>query len=657
MERSEEDARAEAEGLGNQLTASASERSRASHSFAIGGITAASGLAMIFLLGPAGVGVLVAGAVFIALGLATRRTFVFAAFGSAVAHQTDRGRFDVALALLDIAERQGGAKRLRQSALIQRGYIALALGDAKAARAHLDEALAVPAPRFRIAEAHVTHVLVARGLRGLAAALDGDHDTAIADADAAEAAVRERQFGRAVIVNESHVRSVLARAALTRAIVLSRSGGGEALAHHLAEHRDVLAEGTVPRERTLYRGLVRLARGRRSSAYREAPPAADAREAPTPEAWVERLAPDVGALLDSTPEKGAASTLDLDESALKSAAKPVRAPVRPGAPGMSRQVKVLLIWMAVATFFFFLWQWLEPSKTARRAPRIRVPAPEPSVWPTLLPALMPAVFVSVLVGLVAWRLRAFARQARLANELMCKLARGDVPPEVAREKPSKVLYASLMRSAALSRAAFADRRFEDALVHADAAFAAVARFPGRIAGEFHGMMSEARASALAALGRGDEARGEVGTWPLDYSRRTAGAIAVELVAAIREGDLDGAAAVAARANDEISIDVSTEALVDLLRARRGAIGLVDRERLSEDVREPRLRAFLQAVAPELLGDFERETGSEERGDGADDSEGESGNEDENEHEAERERQAEADADEPGASVRRVKARG
>lgn len=640
MKRSEEAVRSEAESIAKEVVAKAGRASRVGVVLALSAFIGAAGVALSIIASPVGLAALAFGALFAGWAIRHHRLVAAMGLGSSAVNEADRGRFDVALAVLAILERQPGAQRLRQTALIQRASIALALGDAKDSRRLLDEALAAPATSFVFAEIHVLNGLVATALRGLVAALDGDDASAMRDANAARAAVRERRFGRGMIVNESLIGSVLARAALAEALVLSRSGGGDALATHLEAHRKVLTEGTTPRERTLYRGLVRLSRGRRRSAYREPPAEPVTREAPTPEAWVARFAPEVGALLDPSAPRPARREVEVVTP------RSASVPVRPRATGLRAGARMVLLWALIATMFFAIWQLLDDGGAApSRSPAIHVPAPpaEPSAWLTLSPLIFSVVFV----GMFAWILASVARQARVMNETMCRLATGELTGlELEQRRMGENFVIKLMRSTSLSRASFIGSRFDQALAHADAAFAAVAHLRGRVAGEFHGMMSEARAAALAALGRGAEARGELTTWTPDFSRRTAGAIAVELLAAVREGDLDAADAIASRANDEISIDVRTEALRDLLRARRGVIGLVDRERLAEDVRQPKLRAFLEAVAPPLLADFERETTSETE------------NEGEHEDEAEREQLAEADSGQADGPARRtVKASG
>ncbi|MFO0614600.1 MAG: hypothetical protein U0414_18590 [Polyangiaceae bacterium] len=450
---------------------------------------------------------------------------------------------------------------------------------------------------------HRANGLSCAALGALAAALDGDDAAAKRDIELVREAVATQSFGRTVVANEVWMRRLLALVTLAEALVLARSNGaGEELVKHLEANRAVLIEGLVPRERALYRGLVRLARETKRSAYREPPTPPRDLDAPSPEAWVAALAPNVAPFVDPASQR---RVVEAPPGAEDRPRRPAVPPARPSAERVAAKMKLVFVWIAIAAVFFVAWQLLDVLAPSAAEPQPVVAPVDLSFFTTVLPPLL----VAVLAALMAFRVSRTARRARIANRAMLELALG-VPittSDHATARGGAMDLIGMMRHAASSRVAFAQARFEDALASADAAFASAPRAQSQLTGESQGMLSEARARALAALGRADEARGEVASWPSDYSHRAAGAVAVELLAALREGDEAEAHAVATRVNDELSLDARTEALVDLLRAKRGAIGLVDRGRLAEDVRRPDLRRFLLAVAPELLDDFERES--------------------------------------------------
>jgi hypothetical protein len=193
-----------------------------------------------------------------------------------------RGEIDEAETLLArIPPALAHRSHLGRAGGLVRARIAFYRGDITAAIALATAAIAIPYSAVErslrpVEQGHRARLLA---LRALALASLGD--AAAAERDAAE--------------SESHPATapeVLARAALARAVTLSRAKNNTALAAHLGKTQAILLEFLTPRERALARALRRMARAEPKSVYREpARPDEQATEEARLAAWIGQLAP------------------------------------------------------------------------------------------------------------------------------------------------------------------------------------------------------------------------------------------------------------------------------------------------------------------------------------------------------------------------------
>lgn len=585
------------------------------------------------------------------------------------------------LAALGVFNRRAtdGAQRLNRAAN------AIASGDLAGAQRLVDEALAMRLPGYvrRVAMAHsavialrrgklaacVAHTtagieqplgLLARsqermhladlyGLRAFARAATGDAGGARADADAARA-------------NELASPQTLARAELAELLVLERAGERVALRAHLGRHRSLLVEMSPPRERAIVRAMARMLEATTATtAYREPAPRDDddsARE-PTLEDWAAVVAPGVAPFVQASRpsdraetepgapphEAGSRAPAALDA---RSAARVGLARASGGA-GFRRPVLLILAWVACVGLGLGFWQLGSPSHGSGAGDRTVTSALAAFVVSTL-----PLVVFGVLAAFVVRRIAGARRDRKDLFEASRVAGRGD--DAAARPVFERVAGRGLPLPAAQAELSLAilDQRagdFAGALAHCDRGVGLASRDrTSRVVASFvllPQLLAE-RAAVLAAAGRGDEARAELGaleaTFPSFHALGAARHRVALLGAAVR-GDLGATARAAAARAADLPIDPRVELLGDLaLAAAPGrGVGAVEHRRLDREIAaEPAQRAWVGATAPAILAAFEAL-----RDDGED-------VEDDARAEAELEAQAIAEAEQPRLDARRLR---
>ncbi len=119
----------------------------------------------------------------------------------------------------------------------------------------------------------------------------------------------------------------------------------------------------------------------------------------------------------------------------------------------------------------------------------------------------------------------------------------------------------------------------------------------------------ARAYALAALERPEEAAAELSQLPLDYFFLDRIRFVVPLVAMLVEGDVDSAGALVAATSSDLAVGPRDELLRDLVRAATSpsGVGASEIARLREELHDrDEDRRWMQRVTPALLDRFDLE---------------------------------------------------
>ncbi|MFO0613326.1 MAG: hypothetical protein U0414_12095 [Polyangiaceae bacterium] len=472
-----------------------------------------------------------------------------------------------------------------------RAEIALARGDLDRALRGFDAALDLPA-RARDAR-DAAWLPMIRAERALTRALAGDDAGALADAAAVRDLVDARAFGPRIVATVVWVRRLLARAALAEIVVASRAGDLDRLTGLVAASRRVVLDGVPPRERTLLRAIERMARARATSVYRElASPPKDEREA-SPAEWVERVLPGASRFVHARPPASQRAPTSAKAPA------PLRRAEEPRHFGAASRLG--LLWLLVGVVVFAYLQAEAPRSVGDAS------------WARAYVAA--AIASAVILAGIFLSSRGSRPRVRAANDAMV-LAATDPDDAALAGLDARDLLIVAVKSVALAQIAFERASLGLALHHAEAASEAVDKMGhGADLVELRGMAHGARATALAALGRADDARAALDAIPMTYSSRAAMTVAVDVLAALASGRVADARAAAAQASDGMAVDTRCELLVDLLRATDpdGGTGLAESARLRAELGDPSARAFVMAVAPALLvaieGDVARDRAS------------------------------------------------
>jgi hypothetical protein len=540
-----------------------------------------------------------------------------------------QGKLREAEALLD-AVGSSRVRNVQRVALVQRALIALRRGDLTGAAAACDAAVRVPLGLWNVVHA-VLHQTNAHGIRALVRASSGDAPGARSD------------IGE--VRRDPHAPpQALARAALAEALLLEKEGDRGALASLLGRERRLLLDATEPRERAIVRGLQRLVRAPKTGVYRQpahAPRLAEGAEEPALADWMLAVAPDVVPFVRPRPQSDAAAAHTPEARSSTAAAgtfaasaetaerfapnEHARAAIRQAREraareaargALSRQrwnialLTAMLVVLGVGLAFTF-GALPEPEMLLPGADAQEGSSADSTVW-----LLLPAASLYALAMLtVAVRVRRARRDTRKLTAVATRILRGDHEGAARALAPLvKSSNAFVAAQAELYAAALAERRadFEGALARCDAALGRLSRYAARVLASdlLLPEIISARAGALAALGRADEAAAEIAALPPAYPFLARARFRTELIALARRGDLAGAAKVAARAPIDLPIGPRDELLRDVVRAAASpeTAGSAEIERLRDELRaEPDHRAWLDAVAPGLLAAFDRAT--------------------------------------------------
>jgi hypothetical protein len=157
------------------------------------------------------------------------------------------------------ADARFSVRYIRRVIAVNRAWIALRRGDLERAIALSGEAISRPVQRIA-RQAERINIVEARGIRAVALASLGD-------------AVLAEQDIAAILESPVASPSALARAELSRALLLEQAGDRAALGAHLAKNRRLLLEHTHPRERAIVRAYQRMLEAQATSGSPSSPPA------------------------------------------------------------------------------------------------------------------------------------------------------------------------------------------------------------------------------------------------------------------------------------------------------------------------------------------------------------------------------------------------
>jgi tetratricopeptide (TPR) repeat protein len=541
---------------------------------------------------------LVIGPLVLLLGRYMRSTGRAAQIVNKALDRAQSGRLSEAEALLDQAERGFDHGYVRRSIDLQRALIAMRRGELGQALARADAASTRPYRLFT-RDFERVQIAMAQAIRAMIRASTGDVDGARADI----AAVR---------ASASADPATLARAELAEAIALERSGDRSALRGHLARERRLLREYTQPRERAIVRGYLRMLDAPPTSVYRKGAPreAPESNGEPALADWVAKIAPAAAPFVRSSPRGDRGPAPAAEDAAREepdlAALNAARLRIKPGASGAAR--RIFALWALLIVMFIAIWQLLSPAPTRHQAYR---PPPVEEPASVLSSIALAAALLAVFAAVFGAQLAGIQRRSRRLCAALAKLARGDDAAalttlrELGAQPP-----AAVAGRARLELANIAERQGElnGAIAHCDAG---ITRCAGNAFADFlrPGLLAK-RAFLLTALDRSAEASAELAlieqTSP-SYPFLPLGRYCVSLLAAIRRGDVEGAARLAEESGD-LSLGPREELLGDMARAVASPddASAAEVEHLRKELRgDAESRRWLGAVAPTLLSAFER----------------------------------------------------
>jgi hypothetical protein len=498
----------------------------------------------------------------------------------------EAGRFDEAEAPLG-ATLASRLPHYRRAAQVQRAEIAFRRGDRAEAMARVDEALAAPVTGI-FAGGQRSPVASARALSAFLRASSGDEARARADLEAARALPEAEP-------------AAMARAALAEALLLEHGGDRAALRALVDRSRALWSQSCGRPDRALARAYEAMLDAGSAPVYRQQAGRAEggARVAATAD-WVARYAPSAAPFVRTAARDATGGEAVSLPPPTEEATRKVEA-ARPPFEAKKNNAPAVAVWVVLILVFLSVWKFTGVS------------------W------LLPAQTLAGLGGLVAWIVWR-ARRERAENRRLRAAIRahglGDTEAAVTglatepRAPWPRVQAAHFRAEIALNEGQMAK-----ALAEVDRAFVAMTEALGtRVVSpapaadgvpgwDFQRVLSAQRATALAALGRGDEARAELlwaNGFPSELPR-----LRVALIERLAVHDFEGAARLVEGCPEDLSPATRDEVLFDLIRfvARAGARGEGEAETLRREVgRQASLRAWLDAVAPGLWPAFETAAG-------------------------------------------------
>ncbi len=494
---------------------------------------------------------------------------------------------------------------IRRAIELQRTALAMRRGKLEEA---VDWATKVQEGKPRLATRLHESILIVEGraLRAVVQASLGRADLALADAKEVEASPLRSP-------------SAVARASLSRALVLAKSERFEELQAHYAAEGEALVEELAPRERMLSRALRRLGQPRARSVYREVGIRDEQDDAGARDReWVRKIAPDAVRFVPRVASPESAESFVPYERPVAAtrpgtvtARRPRVDPIVRGARRRNRGRRVAL-WLVFVVAFGGVWAFLQPAQHSHGGAAAR--APSASMDPALvgLAAVLGFIgfFVALVAGIVLTRVYRQRRWVRAFQGAQLRLLRDDDPEAQAELEnlaqngdghfgpPSNLAvarYALRRGDAAAALAATAN-----GMEQARASLATKAAHQDIVLPE---LLSQ-HAFAGAVDGRQQDAEADLDQLERDYPVfpfRARAAYRVNLLGAIKRGDLATAARIVAGREPEMSVELRIDLLGEVASAAATG-GLHDEaaEALrSELAAMPRAAAWIEKVAPGL----------------------------------------------------------
>ncbi len=476
------------------------------------------------------------------------------------------GRIEQAGAILDVSDAVVRLRYLLRANQLLRARIALQRGDRDASITHATRAIELPLGAY-VRWAQRGHIASAHAVRALAYALTGQAAEARADA--------------ALVASSEHANATThGYALLAELTLLARAGERVRLRALLSESamKPAVAE-LPPRERALYRAYRQQAYAAGLGAYREginvdAERALEALVAlPTPPA---------------PPARAALEPAQLEQVAERASA--------PRASTRKHRLRAV----AAALVLGSAWLYFEQPSA---------PSDSPSAVPGLTGTL---AFLSVPLCMLVWAsvvIRSRLLATRALKVAQHALAVGDDArflSALARVSVSTLPQHRIEAAFLEARHAYPQARFEQVLEATERALQLFAQNPTLRAMHIDIVVAgclELRACALAALGRGDEARAELAVLLRDcpgYAHRPRVEHVVDLLASVTSGDWQRAAQLARSRPTTAAVSLREEMLADLA-TMVDAAAADERTRVQRELEEvPALRTFIDRVAPDLV---------------------------------------------------------
>ena len=509
-----------------------------------------------------------------------------------------RGQLDEATSILDTISTRN--RPLLRAMAVQRAFIALYRDDAKNAVVHASQAID---GRYswldRMQE--IANELTARGIRAVAAATCNDATQVREDVDVIQSA--------SLVRTETRLHAVLAEA-----ILLFRQGRFDEARAMLVANRRLLLDFGAPRQRAIVRAMLRSIAERTSSVYREAARREDARgNEPLLTSWIASVAPGAEAFASAVgPTVSAAGRVGLEALRTKEGAAHAAAAERAVRHRFApRWKRGLLLWGLLVAMFMAIWVFFTPvlSSDVANTPTAIPEEPDNPLSGLALPVLLVgAFFVTV-----------FVYQRRLTSNLLRAerlwVDGDDASAEAAFRRLTKNVFPLVAAQARfyLAQMALLRADFDGVIGECDMGLGKVVNNAmGRQLLVPH--LLAARAEALAALGRSDEATAAVGSISKvngAYPFIGATQLRVRLLQAIRRGDLSSARELARQRTPDLPLPLPVETLADALSATDEGHpeGCKEAPRILSDLAtDASLRNWFDAVWPRgeaLLGQAAR----------------------------------------------------
>lgn len=496
---------------------------------------------------------------------------------------------------------------IRAAIILQRAMIAVRRGDLEGARRALDGLASTKKGLFESPGVEVARA-EALGLRAWVRAAAG----------LAEGAEQDIAATRALLPSAG----ALAHATLAEAVLLQRSADRPALTGLLQREGGFLLAALEPRERAVVRAMKRMLRAPVESVYRTQNSAKDTddRAEPPLGEWMNRVAPDLAAFAPAIPDLPKSASRQPPAELTAPPGAVARLPKPPNRFFSASWKRVIALWLLLIALFVAIWQLLAiPPRSApphRGAPVATSPAPSPRQAPsaTVYPRRVTIPVTLLLLGGMAVALtlamrKSYAQTRKLQRLSVAVLQDRDVAAELAETAAERAPLTAA--NAELLRSTVADRRADiaGALEHVDAARAKLVTEQARIAAAPYiaPMIASARAYALAALQRPEEAAAELSTLPPDYLALDRMRFVVPLVAFLAEGDLENAASLVDVTSPDLAVGHRDELVRELVRAAVSPdrVGAAEIARLRDELADrARDRLWIQRVMPDLVERFD-----------------------------------------------------